>query len=161
LGRSLVGGSPALEALRQAVESATQQALGMMAGRDTRVVSREPSVIDGGLAASTIMTLTSEGVAVRMVLRCDVAGAKTIAAGVLGVPADELSTDDGLATLGELANVVAGRVRSSTGDGQAVSFTLPSLVVDAIPGAAPEVGLTVAAVDGSFHLLVEMAMAAT
>jgi len=160
LGRSLVGGSAALSQLRQSVESGTQQALGMMAGCDTQVVSREPSAFREGLAAWTLISLSADRITVRMVLRCEAACARVIAAGLLGMSADELTDGDGLAALGELVNVIGGRVKSSAEPGQPVSLTLPMLVGDGqlMPAGEPEVSLTFEPVDRSFRLAVEMSV---
>jgi CheY-like chemotaxis protein/CheY-specific phosphatase CheX len=160
LGRSLVGGSPALAQLCQSVESGTQQVLGMMAGCDSHVVSREPSSLVRGLAAWTLISMSADRIAVRMVLRCEAGCARVIAAGLLGMSAAELTDEDGLAALGELVNVIGGRVKSSADAGQSVSLTLPMLVGEGqlMPAGDPEVCLTFEPVDGSFRLTVEMSV---
>ncbi|MGE0813827.1 MAG: response regulator [Vicinamibacterales bacterium] len=161
MGRSLVDGSPALMEVRQAVEAATPQALGMMAGCDVHVAGRE-SAGELCLWAWTDISIAEESVTVRMALRSDGTGAMAIAAGLLGMSADDLAPEDGLAALGELVNVIAGRVKSTVSKpGRTVTFEIPQLV-DA-DGAAPvanaEVCLLFEPADRRFRLGVEVGIA--
>ncbi|MEZ5292037.1 MAG: response regulator [Vicinamibacterales bacterium] len=161
MGRSLVDGSPALMEVRQAVEAATQQALGMMAGCDVHVAGRE-SAADLSLWAWTDISIAEESVTVRMALRSDERGAMSIAAGLLGMSADDLAPEDGLAALGELVNVIAGRVKSTAcRPGRTLTFDIPQLAgTDApAPIGNAEVCLLFEPTDSRFRLGVEVGIA--
>lgn len=161
MGRSLVNGSPLLTEVRQAVEAATRQALGMMAACDVSLVGREIGG-DMDLSAWTDLSIVEEAVTVRMVLRSDHTGAMAIAAGLLGAAAEDLMPDDGLAALGELVNVIAGRVKSTIASPtRAVTFAIPTLAgADApAPDLRPEVRALFAPADGQFRLGVELGLA--
>jgi CheY-like chemotaxis protein len=158
MGRSLVNGSPALTEMREAVEAATRQALGMMAGCDIQVVGRE-SADALNLRAWTDVSIVEESVTVRMVLRSDQAGAMSVAAGLLGMPAEDLAPEDGLAALGELVNVIAGRVKSTVASpARTVTFAIPALAgADAPwPETTPEVCVLFEPADHRFRLGVDL-----
>lgn len=161
MGRSLVNGSPLLTEVRQAVEAATRQALGMMAGSDVSLVGRD--IADNlNLRAWTDLSIAEDAVTVRMVLRSDLAGALGIAAGLLGASPEDLTPDDGLAALGELVNVIAGRVKSTVASAtRTVSFGIPAMAgPDDTVDVRPEVRALFEPADQQFRLGVELGIAA-
>jgi DNA-binding response OmpR family regulator len=139
--RSHTGVSGTIDDVRRTVVSATEQALGMMAKTEVALVADDAVTLPAGtLEAFVVMTLQMERAAVRMALRCDAASATRIAARMMGAADADVAPEDGLSALGEMVNVIAGRVKSQiTSEGGTMSFTLPEMAaVDpdtAIPAA--------------------------
>lgn len=148
--RSQSGEAGVIDTVRATVISATEQALGMMAGTEVALAEAQADALDWHgwvrrvpLEASVNMTLQMERVTIRMVLVGESDGARHIAARMVGVPAEDVSAEDGLSALGEVLNVIAGRVKSQiSADGGAMSFTIPSLRTIPPDEEAPDGPLT-------------------
>jgi hypothetical protein len=109
------------------------------------------------MMASIEVELETERVSFRLSLRCTEEHGRFVAGKMRGVSADEVLAADGLATLGELANVIAGRVQTSiSSKGDQASFAPPVLVTKCPdePGAPSDVALRYAPQSGEFSLLV-------
>jgi DNA-binding response OmpR family regulator len=133
-----------IEDVRRTVVSATEQALGMMASTDmTLAADGAASLPPAALEAFTVMKLQMERVLVKLALRCDEATARRLAARMMGVEEADVSADDGLSGLGEMVNVIAGRVKSAvTTEGGSMSFSLPEMQKVEAGAAAPQADVT-------------------
>jgi len=121
--------SDVLGRARRTVEGATEQAIGMMANTAiTMTRGNDQSVTPGQLQAHVDVELETERVTFRLLLRCNPDDACAIGSLMLSIPQSDVTPDDGLATLGELANIIAGRVKTSivSGGGKA-TFTVPEI----------------------------------
>jgi two-component system chemotaxis response regulator CheY len=129
--------------VRKTVVSATEQALGMMASTDMTLADDDGSLPPAALEAFTVMKLQMERVLVRLTLRCDEATARRLAARMMGAEEGDVSAEDGLSGLGEMVNVIAGRVKSAvTGEGGSMSFSLPELHPVAADAPPPQADVT-------------------
>ena len=137
--RSQTGGPGAIEDVRRTLVSATEQALGMMAHTDVSLVEDEAQTLPPEeFQGSTLMKLQMERACVRFELRCGATTAIRIAARMMGVTDEEVSPEDGLSGLGELVNVIAGRVKSQiSSEGGSMSFSLPELATLDVGAAQP------------------------
>ncbi len=121
-----------LGGVRRTVEGATEQIIGMMAGTAIAMTrGSRAAIVAGQMQASVDVQLETERVSFRILLRCTPEHASAIGALMLGIPADAVTGEDGLATLGELTNIVAGRVKTSmVAHGGKATFTLPDLIAE-------------------------------
>lgn len=160
--RSQSGEAGVIDIVRATVISATEQALGMMAGTDVALVSGDDGSPVGTLEASVVMSLQMERAAIRMALVSETGAATRIAARMVGVGDEDVSPEDGLSALGEVLNVIAGRVKSQiSADGGTMAFTIPSLrtvTPDEEVAGAP-VTLRFASADGALRLAVRLTVA--
>ena len=136
-GRSFDDPHDMLSQVRHTVESATEQAIGMMAAPHLTMRRGDQASLQAGqMEASVDVALETERVSFRLAVRTTLNDAVLIASHMLGLTPGEVAPEDALATLGELANVIAGRVKTSvTSKGDKASFTLP--VTTAEPEAEP------------------------
>jgi DNA-binding response OmpR family regulator len=149
-----------LGGVRKTIEGATEQAIGMMAGTAI-VMARgdERTIVPGQMQASVDVQLETERLAFRLLLRCSPEHARAIGALMLGLPVDGVSDEDGLATLGELSNIIAGRVKTSmVSNGGRAAFSLPQLAADGgdEPSQPSDAVLTFAPDGGAFNLAIVM-----
>ncbi len=124
------------------VVQATQQALGMMVHTDVHVVTDRQGDITAGDLVGAVMLTIQDTTNVHAALSCDQATAGRIASRLLGLPEADLATEDIHSTVGELVNVIVGRVQGAlTAAGSAAKFTLPSILVadGPLPEGAPDV----------------------
>lgn len=120
------------------VVQATQQALGMMVHTDVHVVAgREGDATTGDVAGSVVLQI-EDASSVQVALSCDAGTATRIASRLLGAPEVDLTTEDVHSTIGELLNVIVGRVQGAIGaTGTSAKFTLPSIGVLEGPSSEP------------------------
>jgi CheY-specific phosphatase CheX len=127
---SMVVDTPVFTLLRTCARSAAQQAMGMLAQTDVSVsVLPAEHHADADLDVVTRVTLTmwKGTMAVDMELRCTQGTATQTAASLLGVGADDITAEDAQSSLGELANIVAGRIQSVVAKEYGpAKFTIPT-----------------------------------
>lgn len=154
--------SDTLLGIRKTIESATVQALGMMASVDIDISTLVPeAALECELQAWTDIKIQTEDLPIRMTLRATQASASVVGAQLLGLDAADVGLEDGLSALGELVNVIAGRVKASVvGQGGSGSFTIPTLCQpgQAPPPWQPEILLHFKPSDDSFGLVVEIGL---
>lgn len=149
---------PAFTLVRRSAKSSAQQALGMLAKTDVSVSELEQAERrPGDLAACLTLTMWRNTVAIDMELRCSPEVAKQTAASVLGVDAERVTPEDAQSAVGELANIVAGRIQGIVArDFGPARFTIPKTAVDET-GTATHVQLALrasaTASDATFDLL--------
>ncbi len=147
-----------LGSVRRTIEGATEQTIGMMASTAiTMTRGSEASIGAGQMQASVDVQLETERVNFRLLIRCSPEHACAIGSLMLGLPAGEVTAEDGLATLGELANMIAGRVKTSmVSKGGKAMFSLPEILAD--PGGETllpsDVVLEFRPEGGSFELMI-------
>ncbi len=144
--------------VRRTVEGATEQSIGIMAATGlTLERAGAQATAAGHVQASIDLTLSTEHTAFRLVLRCSSEHASAIGGLMLEMPASDVSPEDGVATLGELANMVAGRVKTSLlGEAIDVTCTLPKTTAEASTDTLPatDVALAFSSGGGEFVLYV-------
>jgi CheY-like chemotaxis protein len=121
--------------VRQMIASAAQQAIGMMAHTDVSLMTdAEVAPVDGEIVAFTVLSMQNERSAARITLSCSPAVALNIAAKLLETDEASVAPEDSLSALGELINVIAGRVQGAlVAGGGAGRFSLPDISVPATP----------------------------
>jgi CheY-like chemotaxis protein len=128
--------------VHETVVQATQQALGMMVHTDVHVVTgRDGDAVTGDVCGFVVLQIEDTS-SVHVALSCDAPTATRIASRLLGAPEADLTTEDVHSTVGELLNVIVGRVQGAVGaTGASAKFTLPSigLVEGPSSGPAPDV----------------------
>lgn len=136
-------------AVRRAAESGAQQALGMMAQMEVNLVTAlEP--VGVGTSARLIIKIPDETAGVRLELWCPLATARTIASRMLQVGDDDVTDEDGSSAIGELLNLIAGRVqRAIRTTTESPKFSLPSMSM--IEGVASRDALDIAVRFASAH----------
>lgn len=125
--------------VQDTVVQATQQALGMMVHTDVHVVSdRQGDFVTGDVVGSVALNI-EESATIHAALSCDSATAARIASRMLGATEADLTPEDVQSTIGELVNVIVGRVQGAIGaTGGSAKFTLPSITVaDGPPSEGP------------------------
>lgn len=126
------------DAIREAVVSATQQALGMMAGTDVVPQESAGPVAADTLEAAVVLTLDKAAMAIAMSLRADSATVQLLASRITGRPESEIAPEEARTTLGDLAAMIASRVQADVGaEGENASLSAPSLQT---PPAEPDGG---------------------
>jgi two-component system chemotaxis response regulator CheY len=160
--RTATGGLGALEDVRRTVVSATEQAIGMMAHTEVSLVTDGSVTLpDRTMEAFTLMTLQMERAEVRMALRCDTASAVRVAAKMMGMADADVAPADGHSALGELVNVIAGRVKAQIStDGGSMSFTTPAMLVVDPAIETPAADLTLRFVSPDAALSLELRLSA-
>ena len=112
--------------VRRSVVSATEQVLGMMAAASVALVDDGSSAPPPEVEAFTVMTLQGQGADVRLALRCDLLSARRLGAQMTGLEESEIAAADAQSGLGEVVNVIGGRVKAAvTRAGDSVSYTIP------------------------------------
>lgn len=155
---SLVADLPAFALVRKTAISSAQQALGMLAHTDVAVTTLEQAERRAGdVLAAVTLSMWKGTVAVDMELRCSLDAAKITAANLLGIDAATTSEEDACSAVGELANIVAGRIQGIVAaDYGPSTFTIPKLSLDQTPSdASVQLALRATATDASvsFDLL--------
>ena len=123
------GASRLFGVVQQALAAATQQALGMMAHTDVAVVpggserNAQPEI-----SGSVVLNETTEDAAVQIALWCAPETATTMAARMLQIEESMLGLEDAMSVVGELVNIVAGRLQAViAGEGGSARFSLPDV----------------------------------
>ena len=161
-GRSFDDDTDVLSSIRRTIESATEQAIGMMAS--TRLMMSRvdaAALMPFEMQAAVTVTLETERLTFNLALRAQPDHVNVIAGQMLGVTPAEVSEEDALATLSELTNVVAGRVKTSvTSRGDKADFTLPKAESNAEvdPSCPPQVVLQFGPQSQEFQLFVALTM---
>lgn len=131
----LVGRVPEL---RGSLMSAVEQSCGMMGGLDVEPLPTFPTEEEEAFSAVVDMAVAidADTIGLRCTLSATPFAAGVMGAGMLGLPAADLSDEDKGSVLGELANIVTGRVQNSLmARGLPTKCGLPRLTV--VPGIAP------------------------
>lgn len=161
LARPRPGDAGPIDFVRATVVSATQQALGMMAGVDVALLEGSDRPAADALEASVVMTVENERAAIRMALVTEGTAAGQTASRMAGDTGVEVSTEDGLSALGKVLSVIAGRVQSQIGsEGRSMTVSTPSLRTrppDVEADGMPLM-LRFATVDGSLQFAVCLAI---
>jgi CheY-like chemotaxis protein/CheY-specific phosphatase CheX len=123
-------GSGPFALVRETLIQATRQAIGMMAHTDISIIpDRRDAVVSGDIVGSVTLHIPDAS-SVFVTLSCGREAGNELAARLLGTPAAELTGEDAQSTVGELLNVIVGRVQGAvTATGRAARFTLPKIVL--------------------------------
>lgn len=124
--------------LRSSLMSAVEQSCGMMGGLDVEPLSAFPADEEMAFTAIVDMAVVIDGEAIglRCTLSATPVAAGVMGSGMLGLPAAELTDADLSSVLGELANIVTGRVQNSLMErGLQAKCGLPQLAET--PGRVP------------------------
>jgi|CXWL01.1.fsa_nt_gi CheY-like chemotaxis protein len=158
LARSFDDDTDVLSDVRRRVESATEQAVGMMAATTVKMTRVDASAMaPGHMQASVDVQLETERVAFRVTLRCSPNDARAVGGKLRSMDVAEVSVEDGLATLGELTGAVTGGLSAwADSVGDKASLTSPALVAEtgADEGGSSDVVLSFAPPGGEFEILV-------
>ena len=135
---SLLSDIPAFTLVRNTATTSARQALGMLANTDVTVQQvTAPARQAGDVSARSTLTMARGTIAVDIELRCTVAAAMDTASGLLGLAPGEAIEEDALSAVGELTNVIAGRIQGAAAVAHGpASFTIPKIVIDTV--ATPE-----------------------
>ncbi len=125
-------GDTGADSVRANVVSATEQALGMMAGVDVALLDTDDRTPLGALEASVVIVSEERQTAIRMAVRSDGGVASRLAAQMAGEPDANISPEQGLAKLAEVLTVIASRVRSQMGTDSA-SITVTAAETRLVP----------------------------
>ncbi len=125
--------------VQDTVVQATQQALGMMVHTDVHVVTGRRSDIVAGDVVGAVVLHIEDTTAIHAALSCDPATAARITSRLLGAPEADLTPEDVQSTIGELVNVIVGRVQGAiSATGGSARFSLPSITLaDGPPSEGP------------------------
>jgi CheY-specific phosphatase CheX len=110
--------------------SATEQALGMMAGCEVSLVEGSPDVGADERGVEAVVRIDSEDgtLALEFSLACSDAAASVVAARLLGTNGADVSEQDRRSAIGEIANIITGRLQKGFVDhGVPARCSLPSL----------------------------------
>lgn len=125
--------------VRKTAMSAGQQALGMLAQSEVAVTVRpEGTRTAGDVVARVTLSMWKGSVAVDMELRCSLDVANRTAAGMLSMDLAETTEEDGCSAVGELINIVAGRIQVAVAPAFGpAAFTIPQIAVEQIVAESP------------------------
>ena len=157
LAASPAGAASVVDDVRRSVASAMEQVLGMMASASVALVDDGSAAPPPELEAFTVMTLQAQGVDMRLALRCDLPSARRLGALMTGLQESEIAVEDAQSGLGEIVNVIGGRVKAAvTRAGESVSYTIPETrsIDRSAADPANDVTLHFASTDGQLSLRV-------
>ena len=125
--------------VRKTAMSAAQQALGMLAQSEVAVTVRpEGTRTAGDVVARVRLSMWKGAVAVDMELRCSLDVANRTAASMLSMDLAETTEEDGCSAVGELINIVAGRIQVAVAPAFGpAAFTIPQIAVEQIVAESP------------------------
>lgn len=116
--------------VQDTVVQATQQALGMMVHTDVHLVPDRQGNFSAGDVVGSVVLHIEDTTTIHAALSCDAATAGRIASRLLAAPEADLTAEDVHSTIGELVNVIVGRVQGAiAATGSSAKFTLPSIAV--------------------------------
>jgi len=132
---SLTADLPAFGIVKKTAMTAAKQALGMLAHTDVTVAVLKDSVRTvGDVVASVTLTMWKGTAAVDIELRCSPDTARSTAASLLGIDEASAAPEDACSAVGELINIVAGRIQVAVaGEYGPARFTLPKISLDEKP----------------------------
>jgi len=155
-------GTGDLEDLRRSVISATEQVVGMMAGTSVELSEDGSAPLpEPELEAFTVITLQVQGTAVRLALKCDLLTARRLLAQMTGLQESEIAAEDARSGLGEIVNVISGRVKGTvTRTGGSASYTIPETRSIGPEAAAAASDITLHFVSSHHQLSLRMVLTA-
>lgn len=112
--------------LRRTLTSAVEQALGMMAHTEINALAETPVQAPTDVVIGVTLNLLNSGAAIDIELTCPPASATRIAARMIETPESKVTAEDAVSAVAELANVVAGRLRTAViSGGDTARCTVP------------------------------------